>query len=69
VDSGRVSRIAPIRAQYKVALFRYYGMAIAVGALLVFFNLCAAYYGLAESETAPPAVVLTGRHRLRRKSI
>ena len=35
-------------AQYKVALFRYYGIAIAVGALLVFFNLCAAYYGLAR---------------------
>jgi hypothetical protein len=35
-------------AAYKVALFHHHGMVIAVGALLVFFNLCAAYYGLAR---------------------
>jgi hypothetical protein len=35
-------------AAYKTALFRYYGAFIAAGALLVFFNLCAAYYGLAR---------------------
>ena len=35
-------------AAYKTALFQYYGTVIAAGALLVFFHLCAAYYGLAR---------------------
>ena len=42
--AGELSFLAP----YKVALFRLYGTVILGGALLVFFNLCAAYYGLAR---------------------
>jgi hypothetical protein len=42
--AGELSFLAP----YKVALFREYGMVIAVGALLVFLHLCAAYYGVAR---------------------
>jgi hypothetical protein len=35
-------------ASYKVALFRLHGMFLAEAALLVFLNLCAAYYALAR---------------------
>jgi hypothetical protein len=42
--AGELSFLAP----YKVALFHEYGMTMAVGTLLLFFNLCAAYYGVAR---------------------
>ena len=42
--AGELTILAP----YKVALFRYYGTTIAVGALLVYTTLFAAYYGLAR---------------------
>ena len=42
--AGEVSFLAP----YKLALFRLYGTVIVGGALLVFLNLCAIYYGLAR---------------------
>ena len=42
--AGELSFLAP----YKVALFRLYGTVIVGGALLVFLNLCAIYYGLAR---------------------
>ena len=35
-------------ARYKVALFQHHGWLIAIGTLLVFFHLCAAYYGVAR---------------------
>ena len=35
-------------ALYKAGIFRQYGMEIAGAVLLVFLNLCAAYYGLAR---------------------
>ena len=38
--AGELTFLAP----YKVALFRLYGLFMAQMALLVFFNLCAAYY-------------------------
>lgn len=41
---GEVSFLAP----YKAGLFHQYGWVIAGGILLVFLNLCAAYYGLAR---------------------
>jgi hypothetical protein len=42
--AGELTFLAP----YKSALFREHGMVIAGGVLLVFLNLCAAYYGLAR---------------------
>jgi len=42
--AGELSFLAP----YKVALFRYYGTTIAIGGLLVFVTLFAAYYGVAR---------------------
>lgn len=42
--AGELTILAP----YKVALFRYYGTRIAVGTLLVFVTLFAAYYGVAR---------------------
>ena len=42
--AGELSFLAP----YKVALFRLHGSVIIGGVLLVFLNLCAAYYGLAR---------------------
>ena len=42
--AGELSLLAP----YKSALFRHHGTLIVAGVLLVFFNLCAAYYGLAR---------------------
>lgn len=42
--AGELSFLAP----YKVALFRLHGLFLAQVALLVFFNLCAAYYALAR---------------------
>ena len=42
--AGELSFLAP----YRTALFRLHGMLIAQLALLVFLNLCAAYYGLAR---------------------
>ena len=41
---GEVSFLAP----YKAGLFRQHGLVILGGTLLVFLNLCAAYYGLAR---------------------
>jgi hypothetical protein len=42
--AGELSFLAP----FKVALFRLHGTLIIGGVLLVFFNLCAIYYGLAR---------------------
>jgi hypothetical protein len=42
--AGELSFLTP----YKVALFRLHGLFLAEAALLVFFNLCAAYYALAR---------------------
>ena len=42
--AGELSFLAP----YKHVLFGRYGVVIAAGALLVFLNLCAVYYGLAR---------------------
>lgn len=42
--AGELSFLTP----YKVALFRFHGLFLAEAALLVFFNLCAAYYALAR---------------------
>jgi hypothetical protein len=42
--AGELRFLAP----YKVALFQHHGRLIAVGTLLVFLNLCAAYYGIAR---------------------
>ena len=42
--AGELAFLAP----YKGALFHQYGMLIVGGVLLVFLNLCAAYYGLAR---------------------
>jgi hypothetical protein len=42
--AGELSFLAP----FKVALFHYYGAAIAAGALLVFMNLFVAYYAVAR---------------------
>lgn len=42
--AGELTFLAP----YKVALFRYYGTTIAIGALLVFVTLFTAYYGIAR---------------------
>ena len=42
--AGELSFLAP----YRTALFRLHGTLIAEVALLVFFNLCAAYYALAR---------------------
>ena len=42
--AGELSFLAP----YKVALFRLHGTDIALGALVVFLNLCTLYYGLAR---------------------
>ena len=40
--AGELSFLAP----YKVGLFRLHGTLIVGGVLLLFFNLCAAYYSL-----------------------
>jgi hypothetical protein len=40
--AGEVSYLAP----YKAELFRRHGRAMGIGALLLFLNLCAAYYRL-----------------------
>jgi len=42
--AGELSFLTP----YKMALFRLHGLFLAEAALLVFFNLCAAYYALAR---------------------
>ena len=42
--AGELSFLAP----YKVAIFRNYGTGIAGGVLLLFLNLCAAYYTVAR---------------------
>jgi hypothetical protein len=42
--AGELSFLTP----YKVALFRLHGMFLAEAALLLFLNLCAAYYALAR---------------------
>jgi hypothetical protein len=42
--AGELSFLTP----YKAALFRLHGLFLAEAALLVFFNLCAAYYALAR---------------------
>lgn len=42
--AGELTFLAP----YKRALFRYHGVAIGLGALLVFLNLCATYYAVAR---------------------
>lgn len=42
--AGELTFLAP----YKTALFQVHGLLIAKAALLVFFNLCAAYYVLAR---------------------
>ncbi len=42
--AGELTCLAP----YKTALFRLHGTAIAVSALVVFGNLCAAYYAVAR---------------------
>jgi hypothetical protein len=42
--AGELSFLAP----YKAVLFRLHGVAIAMGALIIFFNLCAAYYAVAR---------------------
>lgn len=42
--AGELTFLAP----YKATLFREHGMFIAGATLLVFLNLCAAYYGLAR---------------------
>ena len=42
--AGELSFLAP----YRTALFRLHGMLIAQLAMLVFLNLCAAYYALAR---------------------
>ena len=42
--AGELTILAP----YRAALFRSYGVFIAEAVLLVFFNLCALYYGLAR---------------------
>jgi hypothetical protein len=42
--AGELTFLAP----YKAALFREHGMVIAGGVLLVFLNLCAAYYRVAR---------------------
>ncbi len=36
------------QATYKRSLFRAHGPALAAGALLIFFHLCALYYGIAR---------------------
>ena len=42
--AGEMSYLAP----YKVALFRYHGVLIVVGVLLVFLNLCAIFYSISR---------------------
>jgi hypothetical protein len=42
--AGELSFLAP----YKTALFRLHGTVIVGGALMVFLNLCAIYYGIAR---------------------
>ena len=42
--AGELTVLAP----YRNTVFRLYGTAIAVGALVVFVNLCAAYYAVAR---------------------
>lgn len=42
--AGELTFLAP----YKGLLFRDHGIVMAAGALLVFFHLCALYYGLAR---------------------
>jgi hypothetical protein len=40
--AGELRFLAP----YKAALFQHYGMGIGLTMVLVFFNLCALYYGI-----------------------
>jgi len=42
--AGELSFLAP----YKMALFRYHGLRILTGLVLVFVHLCALFYGLAR---------------------
>ena len=42
--AGELSFLAP----YKMALFRYHGLGILTGIVLVFVHLCAVFYGLAR---------------------
>ncbi len=42
--AGELTFLAP----YKAFLFRRHGVVIGVGALLLFLNLCAIYYGIAR---------------------
>lgn len=42
--AGELSFLAP----HKALLFRSHGVVIGIGALLVFLNLCAVYYGVAR---------------------
>ena len=45
---GWLARELSYLSAYKTVLFRVHGMRIGVFAVLVFLNLCAAYYGLAR---------------------
>ena len=42
--AGELSFLAP----FKAGIFRHHGVTIAVAILMLFLNLCAAYYGLAR---------------------
>jgi hypothetical protein len=42
--AGELTFLAP----YKSAIFRQHGLVIGIGVLLVFFNLCALFYGIAR---------------------
>ena len=50
--AGELSFLAP----YKAGIFRHHGLTIGLAILVLFLNLCAAYYGIARgSSSATPA--------------
>lgn len=42
--AGELAFLAP----YKAGIVRHYGVTIGIGVLVLFLNLCAAYYGIAR---------------------
>jgi len=42
--AGELSFLAP----YKAGIFRHHGLAVGLAILVLFLNLCAAYYGIAR---------------------